>query len=54
MADADDLDVGLVAAEELADGFGLGLDGAGRGLLDQDIAVLTVFKGEENQVDGFV
>ena len=54
MADADDLDARLVAAEELADGLGLGLDGAGRGLLDEDVAVLPVLEGEEHEVDGLV
>ena len=54
MADADDLDARLVAAEELADGFGLRLDGAGRGFLDEDVAVLPVLEGEEHEVDGLV
>ena len=54
MAYADDLDARLVAPEELADGLGLGLDGAGRGLLDEDVAVLPVLEGEEHEVDGLV
>ncbi len=54
MADADDLDLGLVAAEEFADGFGLGLDSAGGGFLDEDVAVLAVLEGEEDEVHGFV
>ena len=54
MADADDLDVLLLAAEEFADGLGLGLDGAGRGLLDEDVAVLAVLEGEQDQVDGLL
>ena len=54
MADADDLDVLLLAAEEFADGLGLGLDGAGRGLLDEDVAVLAVLECEEHEVDGLV
>ena len=69
VADADDLDVGLqlfggggevaapgvlrLAGEEFADGFGLGADGAGGGFLDQDVAVLAVLEGEEDQVNGF-
>ena len=54
MADTDDLDVFLLAAEKFADGLGLGLDGAGRGLLDEDVAVLPVLEGEEHEVDGLV
>ena len=54
MADADDLDVFLLAAEEFADGFGLGLDGAGGGFLDEDVAVLAMLEGEEDQVDSFL
>ena len=54
VADADDLDVLLLSAEELADGFGLGLDGAGGGFLDEDVAVLSMLEGEQDQVDGFV
>ncbi len=50
MADADDLDVFLLAAEEFADGLGLGLDGAGGGFLDEDVAVLAVLEGEEDEV----
>ena len=54
MADADDLDVFFLAAEELADGFSLGLDGAGGGFLDQDIAILAVLEGEQHQIHGFI
>ena len=54
MADADDLDVFLFTAEEFADGLGLRLDSAGRGLLDEDVAVLAVLEGEEHEVDGLV
>ena len=50
VADADDLDVFFLAAEELADGFRLGPDGAGGGLLNEQVAVLAVLKGEEHQV----
>ena len=53
MADADDFDVFFLAAKEFAHGFGLGLDGAGGGFLDEDVAVLPVFEGEEDEVDGF-
>ena len=51
MPDADDLDVFFLAAEELANGFSLGLDGAGGGFLNEDVAVLAVFEGKEDQVD---
>ena len=50
VADADDLDVLFLAAEELADGFRLGPDGAGGGLLDEQVAVFAVLEGEEHQV----
>ena len=52
VANADDLDVLLLAAEEVADGLGLGLDGAGGGLFDEQIAVLAVLEGEEHQIHG--
>ena len=54
VADADDLDFLLLAAEELADGFRLGPDGAGGGLLDEQVAVLAVLEGEEHQVHGLL
>ena len=68
MADADDLDRILcgwfdrltnrrsppLIRKEFADGFGLGLDGAGGGFLDEDVAVLAVLEGEEDQVDSFL
>ena len=54
VADADDLDVFLLAAEEFADGLGLGLDGAGRGFLDEDVAVLPMLEREEHEVDGLI
>ena len=54
MADTDNLDVFLLATEELADGLGLGADGAGGGLLNEDVAVLPVLEGEENQVYGLL
>ena len=38
--------------EQLDDGFGLGLDGAGGGFLDQDVAILAVLESEEDQIDG--
>ena len=52
VADADDLDVFFFAAEELADGFRLGADGAGGGFFDEEVAVFAVLKGEEHQVNG--
>lgn len=54
MTDTDDFDVFLLAAEQLANGLGLGLDGAGGGLLDQDVTVTAVLEGKEDKVDGFV
>ena len=52
VADADDFDVLFLAAEELADGFRLGPDGAGGGLFDEQVAVFAVLEGEEHQVHG--
>ena len=52
VADADNLDVLFLAAEELADGFRLGPDGAGGGFLDEKVAVFAVLEGEEHQVHG--
>ena len=68
MADADNLDRILcgwfdrltnrrgppLIRKELADGFGLGLDGAGGGFLDEDVAVLSMLEGEQDQVDSFL
>lgn len=54
MADADNLDLGLVAAEEFADGLRLGLDGTGWGLLNKDVAVLAVLESEEYEVDSLI
>ena len=54
VADADDPDVLLFAAEQLAHRLRLGLDGAGGGLLDKEVAVLAVFKGKEDEIDGFL
>ena len=54
VADADDLDVFFLAAEEFAHGFGLRPDGASGGLLHEDVAVLAVLEGEEHQVHRFV
>ena len=54
MANANDFDVFLLSTEELADGLGLGLDGASGGFLDEDVAVLAVLEGEKHKVDGFV
>ena len=54
MANADNLDVFLLTTEELANSFCLSLDGAGRCLLNEDITILTMFEGEEDEVNGFV
>ena len=53
MADPDNLDVFLLATEELTNGFCLCLDGAGRCFLHEDVTILTVFEGEEDEVNGF-
>ncbi len=54
VAYADDLDILLAAAEELADGFCLGAYGARRGFLHEDVAVLAMLESEEHEVDGLV
>ena len=51
MANADDLDVFFIPSKQLADGFRLGLYGTGRGLFDQQIAVLALLKSKEDQVN---
>ena len=53
VADADDFDVFFLASEEFANSFCLRLDGAGGGFLDQNITVLAVLEGEEDEVHGF-
>lgn len=50
VADADGFDVFFVPAEQLADGFRLGLNGAGGGLLDQDIAGVPMLEGKKHQI----
>lgn len=65
VADADDFDgvletlcafafeaAACLLFEELAYGFCLGLDGAGGSFLDEDVAILAVFEGEEDEVNG--
>ena len=54
MSNADNLDIFLFAAEEFADGFGLGLDGAGGGFLNEDVAILAVLEGEEDKIDSLL
>lgn len=44
----------ILPDEEFEDGLGLGLDDAGRGRLDEDVAVLAVLEGEEHEVDSLV
>ena len=53
VADADDLDFLFLAAKELTNGFRLGLDGAGRGFFDEEIAVFAMLEGEEHQIHRF-
>ena len=54
VANANHLDVFLLAAEQLAHRLGLRLYGAGGGFLHEDIAVLPVLEGEEHEVDGLL
>ena len=54
VADADDFDCLLLATEELANGLGLGLDGAGRSFLYEDIAVVSMLESEEDEIDGLL
>ena len=54
VADADHLDRLLVAAEQLAHGLGLRPDGAGRSLLDEDVAVDALLEGEKHQIHRLV
>ena len=62
MSDADHLDfrtfvidigVGrtILMIEEFTDGLSLGLDGAGRGFLYENITVLTMLESEENKIN---
>ena len=54
VADADDPDVLLPAAEEFTHGLRLRAYGAGRGLLDEDVTVLPVLEREQHQVHGLL
>ena len=54
VSDADDLDVLLLTAEQLAHGLGLRLDRAGGGLLDQDVAILAMLESKEHKVDSLL
>ena len=54
MTDADDLDLGLVAAEQFTYRFGLRLDGASGSLLHKDVARDAVLEGEQHQVHRLV
>ena len=52
MADADDLNFLLLASEQLTYGLGLCLDGAGGSLLHEDVTVLAVLEGKQDEVHG--
>ena len=39
--------------EEVTNCFCLGLDGASWGFLNEDVTILAVFEGEEDEVNGF-
>ena len=54
VADTDDLDGVLVAAEQFANSFGLGLDSASRSLLHQNVARHAVLESEQHQVHRLV
>ena len=54
MADPDDADILLFAAKELAYGFRLRPDGAGRRLLHEDIAARAVLESEEDEIDRLI
>ena len=54
VADTDDLDGVLVAAEQLAHRLGLGLNSAGRSLLHQNVAGDAVLEGEQHQIHRLV
>ena len=54
MTDADDFDFFLLASEEFTNGFGLGLDCAGRSFLHKDVSIAAMLEGEEDQVHSFV
>ena len=65
MANADNSDFGFcgfgllvgslteLMLEEFLDGFGLCLDGASWCFLNEDIAILAMLEGEEDEVNGF-
>ena len=52
VADANDLDF-VVGVKEFPDGLCQHFDGAGRGFLDHDVPILSVFEGEEDELHGF-
>ena len=54
VADADHFDILLLASEELANGLGLGLDRAGRSFLHEDVTVVAMLEGEEDEIDGLL
>ena len=53
MTDSDYLYVFFLSSEEFADCFSLCSYRAGRGLLNEDITILTMLEGEEYEVDCF-
>ena len=50
MAYPNDLNIFLLATKQLTNSFGLGLDGASRGFLHQDVAILAMLEGKEYQI----
>ena len=58
MTDANNLDLWLdillnLILEEVKDCFCLDLDGPGRSFLNEDVTILTVFEGEEDEINSF-
>ena len=54
VADADHFDILLLTSEELANGLSLGLDGAGRSFLHEDVTVVAMLESEEDEIDGLL
>ena len=51
VTDTDSLNLALVATEQLTHSLGLGLDGTSGSLLDQQVAILTMLKGKQHQIN---
>ena len=51
MADADHFDILLLASKELANSLSLGLDGAGRSFLHEDVTVVAMLESEKDEIE---